>query len=75
MIYEGSHPVASQNHLLGQFKLVRVPPMPIGNPKVKVMPLLLRRLDCRSSVDLLIVITEISLLSERDTSGPQIIGI
>ena len=36
MIYEGSKPVASQNCLLGQFKLERVPAAPVGVPKVKV---------------------------------------
>ena len=36
MIYEGSNPVASENRLLGQFKLAQVPPAPFGLPKVKV---------------------------------------
>ena len=36
MIYEGSNPVASQNRLLGQFQLVKLPPAPARVPRVQV---------------------------------------
>ena len=36
MIYQGSSPVASQNRLLGQFQLVKLPPAPARVPRVQV---------------------------------------